>query len=331
MGSSIYRRLKFAIMVLGSLSGLQAFAQGPVGASTAMNPNIGANFLMTAQRNTSKTANGISFEEAEFSFKSDVDPYLIANMVFSVSPRSDNPNEFGIDPEEVYVDTTFIPKLTLRAGKFYGFFGRHNFLHTHAFPFIDAPLINQALLGDAINGTGLSAFILLPTSFFSELTLQGYENFKTLAHLRTLAEINDDSTLELGVSGVSQWAWGVDVTYKHRPTDRGQGMRFNLAGEWMSGRLDGYSTVLNANGTPTQGFAAYAQWEFFARTYLQYRFDDVKSNQTNRQSVLLAYSPSEFSVFRMQYDQTRAPDAQLEHRVIAQLNVTIGAHPAHDY
>ncbi len=301
------------------------------GASKAMNPDIGANFLLTAQKNTSKTSEGLNFQEAEFSFKSDVDPYFTAMMIFSVAPSATNSKEFTIEPEEVYVDTTFIPSLTLRAGKFYGFFGRHNILHTHAFPFIDAPLMNQYLLGDGLNDVGVSASLLIPTKWFSELTVQGFGNFKSLAHLRSLLDINDDSTVEMGVTAVSQWAWGADLTYKHRPTDRGQGRRFNLAAEWMSGHLDGFTTVTNANGTPTQGFDAYVQYEIFPRTYAQYRFDDVTSNSVTRHGILLGYAPSEFSVFRVQYDFTKSESVANEHRVIAQVNFTIGAHPAHDY
>ena len=52
--------------------------------------------------------------------------------------------------------------------------GKHNQLHTHAFPFILAPLINLNLLGDeGLSDVGFSTAILLPaTSWFSELTLQ---------------------------------------------------------------------------------------------------------------------------------------------------------------
>jgi hypothetical protein len=326
-----YRKI-FAFFVaigLGLASNVQA--QNP-GAARAMNPDIGANFLVESQKSTSTVNDGMSLREAEFSLKSDVDPYFTANMIFSVERSDANPKEYTISPEEVYLDTTFIPGFTLRAGKFYGAFGKHNTLHTHAFPFVTAPLINGAVLGDeGLNAAGVSASYLIPTSFFSEITVQGFENFKSLAHLRSLFELNDDSTLEVGVSGVTKWAYGADLTYKHRPTDRGMGRKFSVAGEWMSGQLDGYTTAPTLNGTPTQGFAVYTQYEFLPRTFGEYRFDDLISGDTTRHGVLLGYAPSEFSVFRVQYDYTKANGGEPEHRVIAQINITIGFHPAHDY
>jgi hypothetical protein len=304
-----------------------SFAQNP-GSLRAMNPDIGANFLVESQKSTSKVSDGLSLREAEFSFKADVDPYLTANMIFSVAP-SDSRN-YSISPEEVYVDTTFIPGVTLRAGKFYEFFGKHNILHTHAFPFINAPLINQALLGDGLNAAGISASILIPTSFFSELTIQEFDNFKTLAHLRTLLDLNDDSTIEVGLSGVSKWAYGADITYKHRPTDRGMGRRFNTAFEWMSGQIDGFTQNVSSNGKPVQGFAVYSQFEFMPRTYLEYRFDDVVSSSSTRHNILLGYAPSEFSVFRVEYDHGLT-NQLVDNRILAQVNITIGFHPAHGY
>jgi hypothetical protein len=334
--SSVPQKYKIAIFwagisVLISAIGSHAFAQGP--SAHAMNPDVGANFLIEGRRGSvvRGTDQGIHVRETEFSFKSDVDPYLTANMIFSVAPTDANPREYTIEPEEAYVDTTFIPNVTLRAGKFYGFFGRHNILHTHAFPFIDAPLISQALLGGGLNSGGISASYLIPTHFFSELTVQGFENFYTLAHLRTLFDLDDDSTLELGISGVTKWAWGTDVTFKHRPTGVGMGRKFNLAGEWMSGQLDGYTTAPTADGKPTRGFGVYGQYEFLARTFAQYRFDDLISGETTRHGICLAYAPSEFSVFRLEYDHTRSPSSDPDNRVLAQINITIGFHPAHDY
>jgi hypothetical protein len=295
----------------------------------AMNPNIGANFLVGARQGTRSSDRGFQFEEAEFSFKSDVDPYFTANMIFSVAEQS--PGSYGITPEEVYVDTTSLPGVTLRAGKFYNFFGKQNILHAHIFPFIDAPLISSALFGDGLNLPGISGSTILPTSFFSELTLQALGNAHALAHVRSLFETSDFSTLEIGVSGLSKQAFGLDLTFKYRPTDRGQGRRLNLAGEWMSGQVDGFTQIDLSQGLPVQGFDLYGQFEFISKTYLQYRFDDLISNHQTRHGVLLGYAPSEFSVLRIQGDRSLLKGSNPEYRVMAQANFTIGFHPAHDY
>ena len=326
------RSIQFALFSSLALVSSAAYAQNP-GAAHAMNPDVGANFLIEGRHasEVKDISQGVTLREAEFSFKSDVDPFWTAMMIFSVSHSDNNAKEYGIEPEEVYIDSTFIPNLTLRAGKFYGLFGKHNSLHTHAFPFIDAPLVNQALLGDGLNAPGVSASYLIPTPFFSEMTIQGFENFKTLAHLRSLFDVNEDSTLEIGFSGVTKWAYAADVTYKHRSTGEGLGRRFNVAGEWMSGQLDGFTTASTINGTPTQGFNVYTQYEFLLHAFAEYRFDELLSEKTTRHSILFAYDPSEFSEFRLEYDHTRYLNGNPDNRVLAQVNITIGFHPAHSY
>ena len=51
-----------------------------------------------------------------------------------------------------------------------------------------------------------------------------------------------------------------------------------------------------------------------------------------KESVLLAFLPSEFSGLRLQYDyiQDRARTRN-DHTIAFQYNITIGAHPAHAY
>src|SRR6185295_19409236 len=123
--------------------------------------------------------------------------------------------EFGIDPEEVFLETISLPSVTLRAGKFKAALGKHNMLHTHAYPFIDAPLINQVLLGDeGLNEVGFSAAVLLPSPWFSEFTAQLVTNSNDtlynspsskdmagVGRLKNLFDLTDDLTMEMGVSG----------------------------------------------------------------------------------------------------------------------------------
>ena len=312
-----------AFFVLLSLNQVWATESSSI---RALNPNIGVNFLTKYEQNSFNQNEGFAVQEAELSMKADVDPYLTASVMLSVSPKTPGGDEYSINPEELFVETIFIPKLTLRAGKFYGAFGKHNLLHTHAFPFVDAPLVSSSVLGnEGFNQTGVSAALLLPTTWYSEMILQSFGNSRNLAHYRNLFDLNDDTTLEFGISGMTQWAWGVDLTLKHRPTGTGQGRRFNLGAEWISGLNQLVSLM------PTQGVVAYFQYEFIKQTYIQYRFDDVLNLNIARNGALLGYAPTEFSAFRVQYDLTRLTTAVNEHRVIAQMNISIGAHPAHDY
>ena len=59
---------------------------------------------------------------------------------------------------------------------------------------------------------------------------------------------------------------------------------------------------------------------------------DVRQNDlsSNRFSVALGYVPTEFSAFRLQYNLIKV-NGETESQIIAQVNVTIGSHPAHKY
>src|SRR5947209_6832844 len=99
-----------------------AIAQEPGGAgpsssmfSNLANPAIGMNalFSMQAAHNLDQ-AYGPSFDEAEISLISVVDPYwtFTSNIVFLP--------DHTVDPEEAWVRTTSIPSLQLKLGKIRG-------------------------------------------------------------------------------------------------------------------------------------------------------------------------------------------------------------------
>ncbi|HWH80276.1 MAG TPA: hypothetical protein VNT76_23010, partial [Candidatus Binatus sp.] len=118
--------------------------------------------------------NGFNFQEAEFQFTADVDPYWKANFILAVDRAG------KVDIEEGYVTSEQLPydlmprDTSLKLGKFYAGFGKHNLLHAHQFPFINRPLISQAVFGDeGLKEPGLGVSYLLPSSWFSEVTFQG--------------------------------------------------------------------------------------------------------------------------------------------------------------
>lgn len=329
-------------------------------AGKPFNPDISANFLGLYRNGTGLSndltdpdRNGFTLQEAELQLFSDVDVYFRATALFSIAQKPGS-KDFGIDPEEVYFETISLPVVTLRAGKMKLALGKHNQLHTHAFPFIDAPLINTQLLGDeGLNEIGVSAAALLPTHWFSEFTLQGYSPTNdtlfssggvdtkgsavgVVAHWKNLVDLNDDTTMELGASGTTaknaveknSSVVGGDFTLKWRPAEGGKYKAFIFATEYLNG--------MNTNRL--SGLASWAQYQFAERWWVQGRGEYLGLQHAtsvpakNKQSVLLGFFPSEFSGFRVQGDHEKnLATHKDDYTASIQYNVTIGAHPAHSY
>lgn len=356
-----------------------ASAQTAIAASgsrgNTFNPDIGINTLVLFQnsnRGESSIAperNGISLQEAELLFSADVDPYWRFASTFSLHQEF-NPatteREYVFEPEEAYAETLSLPSVIARLGKFKAAFGKHNQLHTHAFPFIDAPLAQQALLGDeGLNDVGASVSALMPAPWFSEVTLQGLsgqgegvEYFASprandvvgVLHLRNLWDLSDDLTFELGASGASGKnpdesstnLYGADLTFKWRPGgSRARALVF-------SNELIARDQNRAAFGEQGRGFASWVQYQFNPRWWTQVRGeylqmkeqdpalavtapDEILPDFSRKQSLLVGFVPSEFSAVRLQYDHLADGSEDDEHKVMLQFNYSIGAHPAHVY
>ncbi|MCB0412555.1 MAG: hypothetical protein KDD22_08525 [Bdellovibrionales bacterium] len=333
----------------------------------AFNPDIGVNLLGLYQRGTELSDdrtvvphNGFSLQEAEIQFTSDVDPYSRATALFSVH-QEDGSEEYAIEPEEIYLESISLPWITLKAGKFKTAFGKHNQLHTHAFPFIDAPLVYQYLLGgEGLNEVGVSAAALIPVDWYSEVTLQalGASNEQLFAspqsgdiagviHLKNLWDLTDDLTFEFGISGTSgknqyhltSSAYGTDLTFKWRPSEKGKYHALIWSTEYLRGNRDGFVDS-NTNETRKElgGVASWVQYQFAQRWWVQGRYEyvglprDPEYGLQDKQSYLIGFFPSEFSGFRFQYDkQYFGSRDHTDHTFSLQYNLSIGAHPAHAY
>lgn len=350
-----------------SISALGQSLSMPASKGNAFNPDISANFLGLYERGTNisddstKTPhNGFSLQEAELQLLSDVDPYLRASVLLSVS-QAENSNDYALSPEEVFVETTSLPYVTLRAGKFKMALGRHNQLHTHAFPFIDAPLIHQAVLGDeGLNESGVSAAVLLPVNWYSEITAQAFSltnetlygshnsgDIGGLVHLKNLFDLTDDLTMELGLSGTmgqNQFAQnssvlGADLTFKWRPAVGGKYHALIWQTEYLNADREGMVDPASHLSTAlVSGMASWLQYQFAERWWVQTRQDYVGFTRSegvpseNKTSFLLGFFPSEFSGFRVQYDfENIEGRGKTDQTVAFQYNISIGAHPAHAY
>ena len=374
-GLSGLGRILPAVLSIGALNFFELKARSDEGASIsrpssskAFNPDISVNFLTLMQKDslggedrTQSPHNGIQLQEAELQLFSDVDPYFTANALLSVSQKAGS-TDYGIDPEEVFVDSTFIPGATLRLGKFKAALGKQNTLHTHAYPFIDAPLINQELLGDeGLNDAGASAAVLMPTSWYMEVTAQalasGNDTFFNspqagdwvkVGQVKNLWDLSDSATLEWALYGTSgtnaaretSSAWGSDLTLKWRPEEGGKYTSLIVSQEFLQGtRSPGDSAARSGFGRRTLGgYAGWIQYQFAERWWAQGRAEWLGLTDSSilptkkKQSVLFAFNFSEFSGTRLQFDHVSQTGVQAdEYRLALQWSITIGAHPAHAY
>jgi hypothetical protein len=325
----------------------------------AFNPDISVNFLGYVRESNLNLGNGFVLQEAEMQFYADVDPYFRANALFSISQKPGT-TDFSIDPEEVFVESIFLPVVTIKAGKFKAALGKHNTLHTHAFPFIDAPLISTDLLGDeGLNEVGVSAATLIPINWYMEITTQllsstndvlydspNRGNVSVVAQIKNLWDLSDDATLEwslYGTEGKNKFlrtaqVLGTDLIFKWRPSIGGKYHALIFANQYLDGNSPGNGfTVGQGNALRLGGLASWLQYQFAERWWVQGRmeFEGLPRSETfsdrRKQSALLGFYPSEFSGFRLQYDHMNGGDQPAGHAITLQWNITIGAHPAHSY
>ncbi len=345
------------------------------GLSNLMNPAISAVGLVLAG-GTSRPEGasggvpddletGIFVQEVELRASAIVDPYFRADVAIA-----GNADEIGF--EEAYVTTLEIPRVTFRAGQMHATVGRHNLLHTHAFPFLTAPLPWRALLGpEGLADPGVSADVLLPLPFYSEVTVQVFQgewallegsipddpattltdesvpdrrhdaDFGYVAHLKTLFDLSDSTTLEPGVSyvggrngfgGLTSLVAG-DLTLKWKPIEAERYLGFDWSTEYAWVERENAPTDHRLGG----GFTA-VRFQFAQRWWVQARgallgIPAGDGGRIVRGEALGAFVPTEFSALRLQYAIEKAENdpAPPVHEVFTQVVFSIGPHPAHAY
>ena len=107
---------------------------------------------------------GFTLGESELSLAANVDPYFFANLTTAIT--GDN----SISVEEAFVKTIALPSgLSLKAGRFFSGLGYVNEIHSHAWDFVDQPLVYQAMFGGQLAQDGAQLKWVAPTDLFVEL------------------------------------------------------------------------------------------------------------------------------------------------------------------
>jgi hypothetical protein len=226
--------------------------------------------------------------------------------------------------------------------------------------------------GEGFGDVGLEAGWLTPLPWYCELTLGAYqsvvsdaldlgssahENVPYLAHLKNLWDLDENTTLELGASGLNgagtderhHMAYGADLTIRNVPLRESNQRGWILQGEYLA--RDSWNADDTFNAHDADGWYASFQYRWSQNWWTGIRVEEAFHSLTEtlvdpagdpipghvqRASANIAWVPSEFSVIRAEYSLERsdADDASgtaWDHRFMVQLNYTIGFHPPHAY
>ena len=293
--------------------------------------------------------------ETEVSLQAVVDPYARADFFISFG-RDAETGKYGVTIEEGYLTTLSLPaRLQLKVGKFKEAVGRINPVHAHALPFIDMPNAYVNYFGDGLNDEGASLSWLLPTKkIYQELVFQvtsgksespsfsrGDNNrLIYLSHLKNFFTLNDNATLELGLTGISGGndssrttnIGAVDLTYKWKPVI----MNTYKSLTWQSELYFSKANITANASRKSFGLYSFLQYQLSKRWFLTGRYDYAQ-RPVNKTIVEQAYSltagwlATEFSKIEFEFKTTDDNIASRYYQGWLRWIFVIGAHGAHQY
>jgi hypothetical protein len=166
----------------------------------------------------------------ELNAAASVDPFTKGYVVVNASADLAT-GESTLTVEEAAIQTTSLPgNLELKAGRFFGEFGRLGYIHDHELPFVNRPLVLAQYIGGESRTDGLQINWLVPVEHYISLTLGAGDQFggdnppnfvgdfrhgsglNYWGRLSTYYDLTPDISLEPGISGlwnpstIAQWA-----------------------------------------------------------------------------------------------------------------------------
>ncbi len=157
----------------------------------------------------------------ELNAAASVDPFAKAYVVANAQADPVT-GESTLGIEEAALQTTSLPwNLELKAGRFFGEFGRLSYIHDHELPFVNRPLVLAQYIGGESRTDGLQVNWLLPTSHYISWTAgvgnnfggdspnpdnpgayRGFTGLNFWSRLSTYFDLTPNWQLETGVSGL---------------------------------------------------------------------------------------------------------------------------------
>jgi hypothetical protein len=332
--------------------------------------------------------------ESELTVSASIDPYFFGQVTAALSSEG----EIGV--EEAFVRTLALPAgLVAKGGRLFSGLGYLNELHAHAWDFIDAPLVYQAMFGSKYVQDGAQLKWIAPLDTFLEIGVEagnggGFPGTRrnrnslsgnvVFAHVG--GDLGDSTSWRAGASWLDARAdgrgyedvdsdgidvenaftgksrtWVVDATLKWSPHGDTTRKQVKLQGEYMHREEEG-ELLFDASGagllgdyrSTQSGWYLQSVYQFRPRWRVGARFDSLDSGTPriglvssgllgaesfpalmsatpSRTSVMLDFSPSEFSRLRAQYawDESRADER--DRQLFLQYIYSIGAHGAHKF
>jgi hypothetical protein len=178
----------------------------------------------------SKPSNKIDSERAggfdvnqrsvELNIAGSVDPFAKGYAVINAAADAET-GEASLGVEEAALQTTSLPwNLELKAGRFFGEFGKLSYIHDHELPFVNRPLALDQYIGGESRTDGAQVNWLLPVPHYVSLTagvgvgfggdsplnnpgtFRRLSGFNYFGRLSTYFDLTPNVQLETGISGL---------------------------------------------------------------------------------------------------------------------------------
>ncbi len=334
----------------------------------------GDNKTVLDAKGETKIDNRPFLRTVELDLRAPVDPYAEAITIISLEDQAGK--GFAIDAEEAYGLIKRLPiieeaplGLKVKVGKYRASLGVNNKLHMHDLPWITRPLVVTKYLGtehgeffeSGYNPIGVDFDFFLPNPIggstlemnldvvrAGELGLSQESTEKQpayLAHLNWFRDWNNEHFLTIGLSGYREGGfpdtklYAADLTYKWRPSERGEWRSFVGGGEIFFGGQKFHDALTGAEiRSKPYGWFAYAQYQLSWWLYMGARYDWLKepSNdqlKTKAWSAYASYYTTEFLRFRLGYEHRNSdiPEQNNINTVLFEINFVFGSHPVEPY
>jgi hypothetical protein len=298
---------------------------------------------------------GFSLSESEITLSANVDHRFAGVLTFALTP------EDTVGVEEAY-GTVIAPLhgMSPKFGRFLSGIGYLNEQHTHAWDFVDAPLAYQAFLGGQYRTDGAQVKWLAPTEHYIELGAEagngsafpGAERSKNGAgasafYVHTGGDVGASHSWRAGLSYLRTRGDDptdpvklaiADFVWKWAPNGNSRERNFKLQGEYFRQEQGAWR--------PSGGYAQ-AVYQFMPQWRVGARYDrldpaggvptgdifaaDPVSFKPRRASVMVDWSPSEFSRLRLQLARSQTQTDLTDNQLFVQYVFSLGAHGAHRY